>query len=79
MLYWIIVGIIAGWLAGKIVRGAGFGLIGDLVLGLIGGLVGGWIFGALGIAGPNGLIGGVLIATVGAVVLVWISHIIRDI
>ena len=79
MLYWIIVGIIAGWLAGKIVRGAGFGLIGDLVLGLIGGLVGGWIFGALGIAGPNGLIGGVLIATVGAIVLVWISHIIRDI
>ena len=43
MLYWIIVGIIAGWLAGKLVRGEGFGLIGDLLLGLIGGLVGGWI------------------------------------
>jgi len=40
MLYWIIVGIIAGWLAGKLVRGEGFGLVGDLVLGLIGGLVG---------------------------------------
>jgi uncharacterized membrane protein YeaQ/YmgE (transglycosylase-associated protein family) len=79
MLYWIIVGIIAGWLAGKIIRGAGYGLIADLVLGLIGGVVGGWIFGALGIAGPNGLIGGILIATVGAVILVWISHIVRDI
>ncbi len=79
MLYWILVGIIAGWLAGKLVRGGGFGLIGDLILGLIGGLVGGWIFGALGIPGPNGLIGGIVVATIGAVILVWISHMIRDI
>jgi uncharacterized membrane protein YeaQ/YmgE (transglycosylase-associated protein family) len=79
MLYWIIVGIIGGWLAGKLVRGEGFGLVGDLVLGLVGGLVGGWIFGELGIAGPNGLIGGIIIATIGAVILVWISHTIRDV
>jgi len=79
MLYWIIVGIIAGWLAGKLVRGEGFGLIGDLILGLVGGLVGGWIFGALGIPGPNGLIGGIVVATIGAVILVWISHMIRDV
>ena len=79
MLYWIVVGIIAGFLAGKLVRGKGFGLVGDLVLGLIGGLVGGWIFNALGIPGPNGLLDGILIATIGAVILVWLSHIIRDI
>ncbi|MGA7873115.1 MAG: hypothetical protein WCA22_19680 [Candidatus Binatus sp.] len=48
MLYWIIVGIIARWLAGKLVHCEGFGLIGDLILGLIGGLVGGSLFGALG-------------------------------
>ena len=59
-------------------RGAGFGLIGDLILGLIGGLVGGWIFGALGVPGPNGTIGAIIVATIGAVILVWISHIIRE-
>jgi uncharacterized membrane protein YeaQ/YmgE (transglycosylase-associated protein family) len=79
MLGAIIIGIIAGWLAGKVVRGRGYGLIGDLILGLLGGLVGGWIFGELGIHGPNGTIGAILVATVGAVVLVWISHIIRDV
>jgi uncharacterized membrane protein YeaQ/YmgE (transglycosylase-associated protein family) len=77
MLGAIIVGIIAGWLAGKLVRGSGYGIIGDLILGLLGGLVGGWIFTELGVHGPNGTIGAILVATVGAVVLVWISHIIR--
>jgi uncharacterized membrane protein YeaQ/YmgE (transglycosylase-associated protein family) len=77
MLGAIIVGIIAGWLAGKLVRGSGYGIIGDLILGLLGGLVGGWIFTQLGVHGPNGTIGAILVATVGAVVLVWISHIIR--
>jgi uncharacterized membrane protein YeaQ/YmgE (transglycosylase-associated protein family) len=79
MLYWIIVGIVAGWLAGRLVHGAGFGLVGDLILGLIGGLVGGWIFGAPGIPGPNGLIEGIVVATIGAVILVSISHLIRDV
>jgi uncharacterized membrane protein YeaQ/YmgE (transglycosylase-associated protein family) len=79
MLGAIVIGIIAGWLAGKLVRGAGFGLIGDLILGLLGGLVGGWIFRQLGVQGPNGTIGAILVATVGAVVLVWISHIIREV
>jgi len=60
-------------------RGAGFGLIGDLVLGLIGGLIGAWIFQQLGIHGPNGAIGAILVSTVGAIVLVWISHIVRAI
>lgn len=78
MFFWIVVGIIAGWLAGKLIRGRGFGLIGDLVLGLLGGLVGGQIFGALGIPGPSGLIGAIVVATVGAVILVWISHVIRE-
>ncbi|HEV2171446.1 MAG TPA: GlsB/YeaQ/YmgE family stress response membrane protein [Candidatus Binatus sp.] len=79
MLGAIIIGIIAGWLAGKVVRGRGYGIIGDLILGLLGGLVGGWIFSELGIRGPNGAIGAILVATVGAVVLVWISHIIREV
>jgi uncharacterized membrane protein YeaQ/YmgE (transglycosylase-associated protein family) len=77
MLGTIIIGILAGWLAGKLMRGRGFGLIGDLVLGLIGGVLGGWIFTELNVPGPNGMIGSLAIATIGAVILVWIAHTIR--
>jgi uncharacterized membrane protein YeaQ/YmgE (transglycosylase-associated protein family) len=77
MLGTIIIGLIAGWLAGKLMRGRGFGLIGDLVLGLIGGVVGGWIFTELNVPGPNGAIGSLAVATIGAVILVWIAHAIR--
>src|SRR5579863_1389474 len=73
----IIIGILAGWLAGKLMSGGGFGLIGDLVLGLVGGVVGRWLFGALNVAGPNGALGALAVATVGAVVLVGIAHAIR--
>jgi uncharacterized membrane protein YeaQ/YmgE (transglycosylase-associated protein family) len=79
MLGTIIIGILAGWLAGKLMRGAGFGLVGDLVLGLVGGVVGGWIFGALNVPGPNGTIGMLAVATIGAVVLVWLAHMIRSV
>jgi uncharacterized membrane protein YeaQ/YmgE (transglycosylase-associated protein family) len=79
MLGAIIVGIIAGWLAGKLMSGRGYGLLGDLVLGLVGGVVGGWIFGQLDVAGPSGVIGAIVTATVGAIVLVWITHLIRRI
>lgn len=79
MLGAIIIGILAGWLAGKLMRGSGFGLIGDLVLGLVGGVVGGWIFGALNVPGPSGAIGELAVATVGAVILVGIAHMIRSV
>lgn len=79
MLGAIIIGILAGWLAGKLMRGAGFGIIGDLVLGLVGGVVGGWLFGALNVPGPNGAIGALVVATIGAVILVWIAHMIRSV
>lgn len=79
MIGTIIIGILAGWLAGKLMRGAGFGIIGDLVLGLIGGVVGGWLFGALNVPGPSGFIGALIVATIGAVVLVWIAHMIRSV
>ncbi|MGO9604155.1 MAG: GlsB/YeaQ/YmgE family stress response membrane protein [Candidatus Binataceae bacterium] len=77
MLGTIIIGIIAGWLAGKLMQGGGYGLIGDLILGLVGGVVGGWIFGELNVAGPSGVIGSLVTATVGAIILVWITHLIR--
>ncbi|HEY5062843.1 MAG TPA: GlsB/YeaQ/YmgE family stress response membrane protein [Gemmatimonadaceae bacterium] len=76
MLTSICVGIIAGFLAGKIMKGAGYGIIVDLILGLLGGFVGGWIFGMLGIGG-GGIIWRIVISTVGAVILVWIAHMVK--
>jgi uncharacterized membrane protein YeaQ/YmgE (transglycosylase-associated protein family) len=72
-LWFLIIGVTAGWLAGKIMRGSGFGLVGDLVVGILGSLVGGFIFRLLGIA-SFGLIGSLVTATVGAVVLLWLIH-----
>jgi uncharacterized membrane protein YeaQ/YmgE (transglycosylase-associated protein family) len=74
-LTWIVIGLLAGWLSGKIIRGAGFGLIADLCLGLIGGVIGGWIFALLGI-GSYGYIGGLAAATVGAIVLVALARLV---
>jgi len=74
MLGAIIIGILAGWLAGKLMRGSGYGILGDLVLGLVGGVVGGWLFRQLHIRGPNGALGSLLVATCGAVILVFIVH-----
>jgi uncharacterized membrane protein YeaQ/YmgE (transglycosylase-associated protein family) len=76
ILIWIITGIIAGWIAGLIVRGAGFGLLGDLVIGLIGGLIGGFIAGLVGLS-PTNWLGQVAVAAVGGVILVWILHLIH--
>ena len=67
----ILVGIIAGWLAGKIMRGTGFGLLGDLVVGVVGSLLGGFVFGLLGISSYN-IIGSIAIATAGAILLLYL-------
>ncbi len=71
-LYYIIIGIIAGFVAGKIMRGGGFGCLVNLILGIIGGVLGGWLFGLLGIR-ASGIIGSLITATVGAIALLWFS------
>jgi uncharacterized membrane protein YeaQ/YmgE (transglycosylase-associated protein family) len=76
LLGWIVIGIIAGWLTGKLMRGAGYGILMDLILGLIGAVIGGWIFGLLGIS-SYGFVGSLAAATVGAVVLVAIARLFR--
>jgi uncharacterized membrane protein YeaQ/YmgE (transglycosylase-associated protein family) len=73
LLGWIIIGLIAGWLAGVVGRGRGFGCLADIILGLIGAIVGGWIFTKLGIA-AGGVLGSLAAAFVGAVVLVAIAR-----
>jgi len=74
LIRWLLIGLIAGWLAGKLARGRGFGCIGDIVLGLIGSVIGGWIFTKLGIVHANTFLFSLAAATVGAVVLVSIAH-----
>ena len=75
-LWFILIGIAAGWLAGQIMKGGGFGLIGDLVVGVIGALLGGWLFGLAGI-GAGGLLGQLVVATVGAIVLLLLLRLIK--
>jgi uncharacterized membrane protein YeaQ/YmgE (transglycosylase-associated protein family) len=77
MLYSIIVGLIAGWLAGQVMRGSGYGILIDILLGLVGGVIGGWLFGALGVFPGGGVIGSILVSFVGAVILVALSRAIR--
>jgi uncharacterized membrane protein YeaQ/YmgE (transglycosylase-associated protein family) len=71
----IIIGLIAGWIAGKLMRGRGYGIIADIVLGLIGAVIGSWIFTRLGIR-TTGDIGFLAMATVGAVLLVGAAHVL---
>ena len=70
LVYWIVVGLIAGWLAGQVMKGGGYGALMDIILGIVGGVVGGWIFGLLGIGAGTGLIGSIVVAFIGAVILV---------
>ena len=74
VITWIIVGLIAGWLAGTVSRGRGFGCLADIIIGMVGAILGGWIFLKLGILG-GGFIYSVAAATVGAVLLVGVASI----
>jgi len=77
LIEWIVVGLIAGWLAGKVMKGGGYGILIDIVLGMLGGILGGWIFTMLGIWPGGGIIGAILVAFVGAVILVWFTRIMK--
>jgi uncharacterized membrane protein YeaQ/YmgE (transglycosylase-associated protein family) len=76
LIIFLVIGAIAGWLAGLIMKGGGFGLIGDIIVGVIGSFIGGWLFGALGI-GAGGLIGSIIAAVVGAIILIAIIRLIK--
>ena len=77
IILWLIIGAVAGWLAGKIVEGAGFGLIVDIIVGVVGALIGGWLAGVLGIDIGGGLIGSIIVAVVGAVILLFALRLIK--
>jgi uncharacterized membrane protein YeaQ/YmgE (transglycosylase-associated protein family) len=77
-LWFALIGLCAGWLAGQLVKGSGFGLVGDIVVGVFGSLLGGYLFSTFGIASGSGLLGSLIVATIGAVVLLFILRLIRS-
>lgn len=76
LIYWVVVGLIAGWAAGKIMKGGGYGTVMDIVLGIVGAVVGGWLVGMLGIQ-AGGLIGTIVVAIFGAVFLIWLTRLLK--
>jgi uncharacterized membrane protein YeaQ/YmgE (transglycosylase-associated protein family) len=78
-LTWIIVGLVAGVLASFVMGGTGYGLIGDIIIGIVGAFVGGWLFAKLGVSSPlHGLPGTIFVAFIGAVVLLFVLRLIRS-
>ena len=77
VLLFLLIGALAGWLAGVIVKGGGFGLVGDLVVGIVGALLGGLLFSGLGSAVGGGLVGSLAVATLGAVLLLLVLRLIK--
>jgi uncharacterized membrane protein YeaQ/YmgE (transglycosylase-associated protein family) len=76
LIWFLLIGLIAGWLAGQVMKGGGFGIIGDMIVGVIGAFIGGWLFGLMGIS-AGGLIGSLITAFVGAVILILLLRLIR--
>ena len=76
MIWWIVVGLIAGWATGKLMKGSGYGPLMDIVVGIIGALIGGFVMQSLGYAGQGGLIYTILVAILGAVLLTWIVRLV---
>jgi len=76
LLLFLVIGLVAGWLAGTVMKGRGFGLVGNLVVGVIGAYLGGWLFGQLGI-GSSSLLGSLITAFVGALVLLFLIGLIK--
>jgi len=76
LIWWIIVGLIAGWAAGKIMKGGGYGAVMDIVLGIVGAVVGGWLMSLVGLQ-AGGLIGTIIVAIIGAVILIWIARMLK--
>jgi len=77
LIIWLIVGAIAGWLAGQVIKGGGFGLVGDIILGIVGALVAGWLLPQLGILIGGGILGAIINAFIGACIVLFIVRLIK--
>ena len=77
LLWVIIVGLIAGWAAGRIMGMGGYGPLMDIVLGIVGGIIGGFLLSLVGLHSSGGLIGEIVVAIIGAVFLIWLSRMLK--
>jgi uncharacterized membrane protein YeaQ/YmgE (transglycosylase-associated protein family) len=77
LLYALLVGALAGWIAGKLMKGGGFGALLNIVLGIIGGVVGNWAFGALGISVSDGFLGDLITGAIGAIIILFVAGLFK--
>ena len=77
IIVWLIIGALAGWLAGTLLKGGGFGLFGDIVVGIVGAFIGGWLSGVLGISIGSGMIASIITATIGAAILLLVLRMFK--
>ncbi|MFP4591978.1 MAG: GlsB/YeaQ/YmgE family stress response membrane protein [bacterium] len=77
LIAWLVIGAVAGWLAGMLVKGGGFGLIVDIIVGIVGAFIGGWLAGVLHISLGGGWIGSIITAVIGAVILLFVIRLIK--
>ena len=76
IFWWILVGLIAGWLTGKIMKGGGFGFLGDIVIGILGAIAGGFLMSQFGAAAQGGLLYTIIVATLGAIILTFLFRLL---
>lgn len=76
-LWFALIGIAAGWIGGQLMRGGGFGLLGNLIVGLVGAMLGGWVMSLLNISAGGGMVGSLITAVIGAVVLLFVVGLVR--
>jgi uncharacterized membrane protein YeaQ/YmgE (transglycosylase-associated protein family) len=76
-VWFILIGLAAGWVAGQLMKGGGFGAVGDIIVGVIGALLGGFLFRTLGVSAGGGLLGSLIVAIIGAVVLLFLLRLIK--
>jgi len=77
LILFILIGLVAGWLAGQIMKGGGFGVVGDIVIGMIGALIGGFLFQRSGVYGGGGLLWSLIVATIGAIILLFVLRLFK--
>jgi uncharacterized membrane protein YeaQ/YmgE (transglycosylase-associated protein family) len=79
LISFLLVGLVAGWLAGVLAKGGSFGLLGNIIVGIVGAFIGGYLFQTLGIAAGSGMIGSIIVATIGALVLIYVIRLIKQV
>ena len=77
LVIWLLIGAVAGWLAGQVMGGGGFGLVGDIIVGIIGAFISGWLFPLLNLRLGGGIFGDVIAAAIGAIILLFVVRLVK--